>query len=187
VALGQLARLSIGVGDDDVAGARPLGDLCREARGRPVGEEPGLALEQPAEVGSRTGDPVVGQRRRALEGELPPSTDPDRRVRLGERLGLDPRVLYRVVVSLERHRVIRPEGLHELQPLLEAGPALLQGSAVEGELVGLVTDGHPEDEAAAGDHVQERRVFRQPHRVIEGEDQDIRAERDARRAGGEAR
>src|SRR5262249_24772188 len=57
---------------------------------------------------------------------------------------------------------------------------------IQRELVGLVTDGNAEDEATAGHYVEHRHVLGEPHRMVEGRDDDVGPERQARRTRREA-
>src|SRR3989449_4900777 len=90
MSLGELPRRPIRVRDDDVAGQRPLGDRRRPPRRATVVEEPLLPLEEALEIGRRTRDPVVRERRGPLERELAPAADPDRRVPPPPRRGAAP-------------------------------------------------------------------------------------------------
>src|SRR3989475_9353564 len=79
VPLGELARLRLRVRDDDVAGQRPVIDRRRPPGRAAVVAESTLALEEALEVGGRARDPVVPECCGALERELTPAADPDRR------------------------------------------------------------------------------------------------------------
>ena len=183
--LGERARLLVGVGDDHVARERPLGDRLRAPGRRAVLEELLLALEEAPEVGRRSRDPVIGERGGAPQRDVAPATDPEGRVGLLHRRGLEA-PLDRVIGALEAHTLPGPEPLHDRHLLLEARAALLERDAVEGELVGLVADRDAERDAAARHHVEHRDVLGEPHRVVERADGDVGAERDARRARREA-
>src|SRR5262252_11215956 len=134
VPLGQLARLGVGVGDDHVAGEGPLGGRRRAPGRRALREEVLLAREEAGEVRGGTGDPVVGEGGRPLQGQVAPSPDPDGWMRLTERARLEV-TLDLIVPSLERDGALRPQRLHDGELLLEARPALLELGSVEGELV----------------------------------------------------
>src|SRR6185295_19385796 len=112
----------------------------------PVLEEASLAVEETFEVGRGTGNPVVGESCRALEGDIPPAADPDGRVGLRDRLGLEAPV-DGVVRPLEADPLLRPERLDDRELLLEPRPALLECHPVQAELVGLVADSDAHGEA----------------------------------------
>ena len=144
-----------------------------------------LAPEQARQVGGGTRQPGVREQRRPPERDVTPAADPHGRVRALDRLRLDPPVHHREVLPPVRHAVPRPEGLHQGEPLLEARPPPLEGGVVEEELVGLVADRDPEHRPAVRDHVEERRLLREPHRMVEGEDAHVGAQEEACRPRGE--
>jgi len=107
-------------------------------------------------------------------------------VRLRHRLGLDA-ALDGVVAALEPRRLLGPHPFHDRELLFEAGAALLEVDAVEGELVRLVPDGDAAREAAPGHHVEHGHFFGQTHRVVERGHEDVGAQHHARRPCREAR
>ena len=153
VLLRELARFLVGLGDDHVAGERPLGEGRGEAGGLAIGEELLLALEQAGELGGGTGNPVVGERGRPPQRHARPS----RRSRSGDAAWR--RASARACPRPGRSGpcatpVLGPQRLHDGELLLEPRAALLELGAIEGELVGLVADGRADDQPPAGHHVQ---------------------------------
>ena len=147
-------------------------------------QKPRLPREQALQIGRRPRNPVVGERRRPLQREVAPTPDPDRRVRSGERLGLEP-PLDGVVRALEAHPILGPEGAEDRKLLLEAGAPTDRRGPVERELVRLVPDRDAEREPAARHDVEQRDVLRETHGVVEGGDQNVGSEPDSRSARGE--
>ena len=184
--VGKLARLPLRLGEAELPRHRPLGRL-RKPGAPTVLPDLGLALEEPPEVRRRAWQPRVREQRRPAERDVAPAADPERRVRPLDGLGLDPTVQHREVLAPMRDAVPRPQCLHEGEPLLEARAALLEGRVVEEELVGLVADRDAQHRAPGRHDVEEGRLLGEPHRVVEREHADVRAQRESRRPRGERR
>src|SRR5581483_10950441 len=124
VALGELAGLGVGVGDDHVPRQGPFRDRRGLSRSGAVRQELFLPGQEALEVGGRAGNPVVAERGGAPQRYFAPAADPDRRVRLRDGLGLDAAV-DGVVAALEADRLLRPEALDDRELLFEPRTALL--------------------------------------------------------------
>src|SRR5262245_17566749 len=186
VPLGERARLTVRLRDDHVSRERPFGERLPEPGRLTIREKPLPPVEQPREIGRGTGDPIVGERGGAPERQLAPAADPDRGVRLRDRLGLE-RAFDLVVRPLERQPVLGPESLHDRELLLEARATLLEIGAIESELVGFVTDGNAQHRPSPGHDVEKGDVLGESRRMVERRDQDVCPENDLRRPRREPR
>ena len=100
----------------------------------------------------------------------------------GRRTRIDPRVVDRVVLALERHMRVRPQRLHHLH-LLFRPPAAVLEVLIEADVFDLVpADADTEAEASAAQHVQARGLLRHQHGLPLRQDQHAGGEAELRRA-----
>jgi hypothetical protein len=82
--------------------------------------------------------------------------------------------------------VLGPQAPDDLHPFGEPAHALGHPHAEHGELLAAVAEPHAQHEASAGDHVEERPDLRDLDGIVEGQEHEVGAEREALRLGGEA-
>ena len=82
--------------------------------------------------------------------------------------------------------VLGPEPPDDLDPLAEPADPLGHRHAEDGELLGPVAEPHPEEEPAAGDHVQEGADLRDLDGVVERQEDQVRADPEPLGLGREA-
>ena len=169
----------------------PYPDPPTYGRTRMIGERTALDLptdppppQLVAEFLTPEGPTILYGKGGTGQGELAPTAEPEGWMGLVHRPRLDFEALDLVMAPVKINLGLRPEQFDELDRLFEAGPAFFQGGLVQLKLVGLVAKSRAEDEAAVGHDVEHRRVFGDSDRVVEGQDNDVRAEQDPLGDGG---
>ena len=176
-----------------------------------VGEAPAVRLEARPEVADHRGELLVGadhrrarracerlaaaeQRRPAVaptrdpvEHDLGVPTEPEPRVRLRHRTGLDDLADRLEVAAVVGEVVGRPDPLQYLDRLVEEGVALLEVDAERGELRSEIAGAEREDRPPAGEYVDRGHGPRHQQRVPVRNDREVRHQIDAvRDCGAEA-
>ena len=132
--------------------------------------------------------PLVGVLRGDAQGHLLAAAADQQRQRLLYGFGLEHRGVERVVLALERGRLVREQGLDQLGGLGQPLEPFLHGverDPVLAVLVLLPAGAEPEHEPAAAQVVDGRRHLREHRRVAVGVAGDERADADARHRGRE--
>ena len=107
-------------------------------------------------------------------GSSPSGRHPDGRMRFLHGLGRHHHVLQRVALADEVDLLLRPRPAQDLDALLEERDPIAHLEPVGREVALLVALADAQDEAAAGDDVDDRAVLGQARGMIEGQDGDAR-------------
>ena len=118
---------------------------------------------------------VIALADRALHSFFGPCTNPDRRMGLLDRFGLDMHVFDLGKLAFESNGVFCPQTPEQVEPFPQTSRALWAGHTKAGEFIDPITLSDSEIEPPVGEVVNERHVFGHPDRMVEGEQQHKRA------------
>src|SRR2546428_5729 len=136
------------------------------------------AIEARGELrwGLRRGVPAIAERHHTPQGARAVPADPDRRMRLLDRLGGEADVVESIELAREAWVVGRPQLLEDAEDLVGLPPASVERRVEDRELLLPPSDAHTADEPPVGQRVDRRQHLRHHDRVAVAEDEDRRAD-----------
>src|SRR5881628_2958057 len=126
--------------------------------------------------GLRRGVPAIAERHDTPKGAWAVPADPDRRMRLLDRLGGEADVVESIELTCEAWVVGRPQLLEDAEDLVGLPPASVERRVEDRELLLPPSDAHTADEPPVGQRVDRRQHLRHHDRVAVAEDEDRRAD-----------
>ena len=123
--------------------------------------------------------PAVGDARGARDAGRHLRADQDRRPGRPDRARADRHTLERPVPAAVGDLVLRPQTPDDLDRLREAAHPLRHRHPEDRELLRTVPEPDPEQEAPAGDHVEEGADLRDLHRVVQRQQHQVGADLEA--------
>src|SRR3989442_2545113 len=126
--------------------------------------------------GLRRGVPAIAERHDTPKGARAVPADPDRRMRLLDRLGGEADVVESIELAREAWVVGRPQLLEDAEDLVGLPPASVERRVEDRELLLPPSDAHTADEPPVGQRVDRRQHLRHHDRVAVAEDEDRRAD-----------
>src|SRR5437899_3016240 len=124
----------------------------------------------------RRGVPAIAERHDTPKGAWAVPADPDRRMRLLDRLGGEADVVESIELAREAWVVGRPQLLEDAEDLVGLPPASVERRVEDRELLLPPSDAHTADEPPVGQRVDRRQHLRHHDRVAVAEDEDRRAD-----------